>query len=286
MPDLPDAADAPVSVSTIGIKARDVAGLADYYRHTVGLSEVARRPGTIVLAPADARFSKSRSSRRPGPTIPAPPGSITRLPAALEARSRPLDPARHREAHRVTGASDHLVSEAIYLTDPEGNGIEIYADRPRSAWQYDGDQVKMATLPLDVRASSANCVPAMPAGRARPRRRWSAMFICASGMRRRRAVVERRTRLRHDAAFRRQRRVPLHRRLPPPCRRQFLAERRRQRSRPRPLWPCLRRAPLEDGDGREVVEDPWATWSGSCRQPHKDGQGRIRESPPAPSAAR
>ncbi|OJF95901.1 MULTISPECIES: VOC family protein [Rhizobium/Agrobacterium group] len=57
-------------------------------------------------------------------------------------------------AHNNTplqGASDHLVSEAIYLADPEGNGIEVYRDRPREDWSYVQDgMVKMATLPLDL----------------------------------------------------------------------------------------------------------------------------------------
>jgi catechol 2,3-dioxygenase len=49
------------------------------------------------------------------------------------------------------GFADHLVSEALYLTDPEGNGIEIYADRPRNEWKKDEDgQVQMATEPLDI----------------------------------------------------------------------------------------------------------------------------------------
>ncbi len=50
----------------------------------------------------------------------------------------------------LQGLSDHLVSEAIYLADPDGNGIEIYSDRPRDAWQFEGTLVSMATQPLDV----------------------------------------------------------------------------------------------------------------------------------------
>jgi catechol 2,3-dioxygenase len=49
-----------------------------------------------------------------------------------------------------TGASDHLVSEAMYLDDPEGNGIEIYRDRPRAEWGVSNGELAMATLPLDV----------------------------------------------------------------------------------------------------------------------------------------
>jgi catechol 2,3-dioxygenase len=51
---------------------------------------------------------------------------------------------------RLTGASDHLVSEALYLNDPEGNGIEIYRDRPPSEWRYAGGELQMSTLPLDL----------------------------------------------------------------------------------------------------------------------------------------
>lgn len=50
---------------------------------------------------------------------------------------------------RIQGGADHLVSEAIYLTDPDGNGIEIYRDRPRVEWEYEGGTLKMATDPLD-----------------------------------------------------------------------------------------------------------------------------------------
>jgi catechol 2,3-dioxygenase len=48
------------------------------------------------------------------------------------------------------GASDHLVSEALYLSDPDGNGLEIYRDRPRAEWRWNGDKVAMATDPLDA----------------------------------------------------------------------------------------------------------------------------------------
>lgn len=50
----------------------------------------------------------------------------------------------------VQGFSDHLVSEAIYLADPDGNGIEIYRDRPRSEWPFRDGQLQMDTLPLDI----------------------------------------------------------------------------------------------------------------------------------------
>jgi catechol 2,3-dioxygenase len=65
------------------------------------------------------------------------------------------------------GASDHLVSEALYLSDPDGNGIEIYRDRPRDQWPLDQGQIRMAVDPLDFHGlmaeleSSASAWPGM-----------------------------------------------------------------------------------------------------------------------------
>jgi catechol 2,3-dioxygenase len=55
------------------------------------------------------------------------------------------------EARHPLGASDHLVSEALYLSDPDANGLEIYRDRPRSEWRYEPDgQIAMTTIELDA----------------------------------------------------------------------------------------------------------------------------------------
>jgi catechol 2,3-dioxygenase len=66
------------------------------------------------------------------------------------------------------GASDHRVSEALYLNDPDGLGIEVYADRPRGTWAWQGGQVVMDTRPLDleslVRAAGGQPWTGMPAG--------------------------------------------------------------------------------------------------------------------------
>jgi catechol 2,3-dioxygenase len=65
----------------------------------------------------------------------------------------------------LTGFSDHLVSEAIYLDDPEGNGIEIYRDRPRGQWPLQGGHIRMSTDPMDVEGvlSGALAAPPTPA---------------------------------------------------------------------------------------------------------------------------
>jgi catechol 2,3-dioxygenase len=51
----------------------------------------------------------------------------------------------------IPGQGDHLVSEALYLEDPDGHGIEVYRDRPREEWQWDNGQVRMASDPVDLR---------------------------------------------------------------------------------------------------------------------------------------
>ncbi|MEO6869446.1 MAG: glyoxalase, partial [Ginsengibacter sp.] len=56
-----------------------------------------------------------------------------------------------RAYYPLTGASDHLVSEAIYLDDPDGNGVELYWDKPKELWKYNKDgSIEMATLALDL----------------------------------------------------------------------------------------------------------------------------------------
>jgi catechol 2,3-dioxygenase len=54
--------------------------------------------------------------------------------------------------YRLDGAGDHLVSEALYLSDPDGNGIEVYRDRPRQDWEINNGQIKMDTLPVDIQS--------------------------------------------------------------------------------------------------------------------------------------
>lgn len=56
------------------------------------------------------------------------------------------------EINERIGAGDHLVSEALYLNDPDGNGIEIYSDRPDSEWKWNGEYVEMATLQIDAQS--------------------------------------------------------------------------------------------------------------------------------------
>lgn len=82
----------------------------------------------------------------------APPAGLYHLALRVPSRSDLAGVLAHLRAAGwpLRGGSDHGVSEAIYLTDPEQQGLEIYADRPREEWPYRGDELAMGTDPLDV----------------------------------------------------------------------------------------------------------------------------------------
>jgi catechol 2,3-dioxygenase len=147
---LPFAATTPVSVSRVGLKARDENGLADYYKHLLGLRETRRSGRVIGLGTGERELLEIEGADTLKPDDPRAAGLFhtafllpTRADLARWAR-RATD-----EGIAVTGASDHLVSEAIYLTDPEGNGIEIYADRAPETWRRTDGEIAMATERLD-----------------------------------------------------------------------------------------------------------------------------------------
>ncbi len=148
---LPFAMAAPVHVARVGLKARDAETLAEYYRDVVGLREMTRRGASIVLGAGDRELMEIEQFSAARPDDPRSAGlyhTAFLLPARADL-ARWVGRAIDRQLP-VAGASDHKVSEAVYLTDPEGNGIEIYADRPHENWTWKGDRVAMSTDPLEV----------------------------------------------------------------------------------------------------------------------------------------
>jgi catechol 2,3-dioxygenase len=122
----------------VDLTVADAARGRRFYEEVVGL------PGELDLV----AFHES-------PDAPAPDPRATGLfhLAILVPTRRDLALALVRIARArwsLTGASDHLVSEALYLGDPEGNGIEIYRDRPRAEWPRTADGWRIDTLPLDL----------------------------------------------------------------------------------------------------------------------------------------
>jgi catechol 2,3-dioxygenase len=140
--------------TTVGPVALTVSSLdagLGFYRDVLGLHVAQRNTTTAVVsagaAPLVALVEVAGARRPPRgatglyhlailvPTRPALARALARLVAAR---------------YPLQGASDHLVSEALYLVDPDGHGIEIYADRPRDRWPRRGETVQMAADALDL----------------------------------------------------------------------------------------------------------------------------------------
>jgi catechol 2,3-dioxygenase len=123
-----------------------------FYERAIGLSALESGGSSVRMGPAGGAPLVELAGEPDA--IPRPPGTTGLFHVALLLPSR-LELARslRRVAAAdwsLTGASDHLVSEALYTRDPEGNGIELYRDRPRDEWPRRNGEVEMATLPLDL----------------------------------------------------------------------------------------------------------------------------------------
>jgi catechol 2,3-dioxygenase len=123
-----------------------------FYERAIGLRATELDDGTLGLGVADEspliELRGDSSARRLNRRAPG----LYHLAILVPSR-RDLAFALARLAQArwpLDGASDHLVSEALYLLDPDGNGIEIYRDRPRADWPRAGDELQMSTLPLDL----------------------------------------------------------------------------------------------------------------------------------------
>jgi catechol 2,3-dioxygenase len=145
------AIDSGTRVGRVALTVRDLASVRDFYERVVGLESIEAGDGRALLG-AGGRVLVELVEDSAAP--PRPPRSSGLFHLALLVPDRAeLAAALQRLIDArwpLQGASDHLVSEAIYLADPEGNGIEIYRDRARDEWRRDGDELRMATLPLDL----------------------------------------------------------------------------------------------------------------------------------------
>jgi catechol 2,3-dioxygenase len=145
------AATAPTHVSKVGIKAKDADALSKYYQDVVGLREISRKGQSVILGAGETPLLEIEQASTVRADDPHSAG-LYHTAFLLPARADLARWARRAIDRRtpIVGASDHLVSEAIYLTDPEGNGVEIYADRPHENWKWNGSSVQMGTEALDV----------------------------------------------------------------------------------------------------------------------------------------
>lgn len=144
-------AAAPIEIGHVTLTVHDLASVADFYKSALGLSELARDGATATLGAGNRRLVELRADRSARRSTPREAG-LFHTAFLMPSRAALARWLIHAAESRVPlqGASDHLVSEAIYLADPEGNGIEVYVDRPRSAWHDADGTLKMATEALDL----------------------------------------------------------------------------------------------------------------------------------------
>lgn len=137
-------------VTEIALTVAELPRETRFYTHVLGLDVVDERPGSALLGAGDHAFL--RLDERAG-AQPAPGATGLFHLAILYPTRRDLASVVDRLVglrYPLQGAADHLVSEAVYLADPEGNGIEVYRDRPQPEWPIVNGLVQMATEPLDV----------------------------------------------------------------------------------------------------------------------------------------
>jgi catechol 2,3-dioxygenase len=140
------------SIGKVRLRVADLDDLTTFYERVVGLQAVERGGDVTGLGAADGEPLIELVGAPDAAPAPSFSTGLFHLAILVPDRAE-LARSLQRVAGagwRLTGASDHLVSEALYLQDPEGNGIEIYRDRPREEWRRNGDELAMATLPLDL----------------------------------------------------------------------------------------------------------------------------------------
>jgi catechol 2,3-dioxygenase len=151
----------PVHIGAVGMIARDLDRLAAYYRDLLGLSVQERTPETAILGVDGVPLLELTHKPDALPDDPREAGlyhTAFLMPTRADLARWILHVSKNRVP--VTGASDHDVSEAIYLDDPEGNGVEVYSDRPSERWRRDGQIIFQKTDPLDIDAIIREVDPA------------------------------------------------------------------------------------------------------------------------------
>jgi catechol 2,3-dioxygenase len=137
-------------VGAVHLQVADLARSLEYYRRVLGLRILDRGAHTAILgADVPLVHLRERPGARPVPRRGA--YGLFHFAVLLPDRASLARFLNHLGSLGLRpGMADHLVSEALYLSDPDGLGIEVYADRPRSTWRKHGDELAMTTDPLDV----------------------------------------------------------------------------------------------------------------------------------------
>ena len=150
--------DPQVDIGHVHLKVADIERSLAFYTGVLGF-ELQQRMGdeAAFVSAGGYHHHIGLNTWQSKGASPPPPGHTGLFHVAIRYPDRPtLADALRRLVEAgipLTGASDHGVSEALYLNDPDGNGIELYRDRPREEWPHDPDgSVAMMSIPLDLNA--------------------------------------------------------------------------------------------------------------------------------------
>jgi catechol 2,3-dioxygenase len=154
--------DPRVDIGHVHLKVADIERSLGFYRDVLGF-EVMQRSGdsAAFLSAGGYHHHLGLNTWESRGGSPPAPGTTGLFHIAIRYPDRRTlgDALRRLGEHRipVEGATDHGVSEAIYLRDPDGNGVELYRDRPQEEWPRPdaGDGVAMVNAPLDLQALMA-----------------------------------------------------------------------------------------------------------------------------------
>lgn len=141
----------PVHVRDVALRVKNLANMTAFYRMVLGLEVISETAEAVGLG-AGGTLLLTLEQRPDAQIEPRNAAGLYHTAFLMPSRT---DLARwlvHAAAIQVpiTGFADHLVSEAVYLDDPEGNGIEVYSDRPESGWLWVAGRVAMGTEPIDL----------------------------------------------------------------------------------------------------------------------------------------
>jgi catechol 2,3-dioxygenase len=143
--------DPATKMGAVALTVADASATSAFYERAIGLRPLPGADHPVPLG-AGERAVVELVGDEDAPR--RPPGTTGLFHLAILVPSRlELARALRRVANagwRFNGASDHLVSEALYLQDPEANGIEIYRDRPQDEWPVEDGELRMDTIPLDL----------------------------------------------------------------------------------------------------------------------------------------
>lgn len=151
---MPELLPADSAMGAVTLRVADLDAMTAYYRDAVTLSVLAAEGGRVILG----RGATPSVILEHAPELKhASPGEAGLFHTAIvfdsqEALAAAVYSVARRAPGTFTGSADHLVSQAFYFTDPEGNGVELYWDRDRSLWSWTHGQVEMDTLYLDPNA--------------------------------------------------------------------------------------------------------------------------------------